>query len=127
MPSTIQLDAAVLAKVERVAKATGQAAADVVRRLVDEHLEDEPAPSNPPRVGGQRRGEVWMSDDFDAPPPPASTQSEQPIEARPFTLLTYGEGGTRPDIDFSSNASIQEVFDEECRLPDGTFDMTKMR
>ena len=46
----------------------------------------------------------------------------------PFRLVTFGGGGVKPGVDLNSNASVQEMMDEEFRDPvTGKFDLNKLK
>ena len=48
--------------------------------------------------------------------------------AKPFKLPTFGTGGLRPGVDLNSNASLQELLDEDARDPAaGKLDLKKLR
>jgi hypothetical protein len=55
----------------------------------------------------------------------AGTARGEPSE--PYQMGTFKGTGPAPGIDFSSNASIQDALDEDYRLPDGTFDLIRMK
>jgi hypothetical protein len=57
-----------------------------------------------------------------------SRAERTPRTREPFRMITFGKGEPSPTVDLSSNASVQEAFDEECRDPQtGEFDLTKLR
>jgi hypothetical protein len=48
--------------------------------------------------------------------------------AAPIRLVTFGGGGVKPGVDLSSNASVQEIMDEEVRDPvTGKFDLNRLK
>ena len=95
MQATIELDAAVLAKVERDAKATGRGVGEVLGDIVREHY------TAPSKSEGTSQTKI------------AHGAARNPIEHAPFRIRPFGGGGRgpHPDIDWSSYGSIIESIE----------------
>jgi hypothetical protein len=55
-------------------------------------------------------------------------EERPPSIAKPFQVVTFGEGGLQPGIDLNSNADLQDALDEELRDPvTGKLDLNRLR
>ncbi len=96
MHATIELDAAVLAKIERDAKATGRGVGEVLRDLVNEHY------AAPSISEGPSQAKVT----------PGAARKQ--LDRTPFRIRPFDGGGREPhrEIDWSSYGSILESIEE---------------